>query len=378
MTPEVGLRPWSRRCLVAVLPAWVVSRVLVLGALGVAHLLAKPGRFHGVATAARVRQGLLAWDGGWYFTIADHGYAVAGRESLRFFPLYPLVARLVSQLTGIGQGPSLVLLANVAALAALAVLWCLVAGDLGDVGLAQRTVWLCAVVPAGYCTVLAYADSVLLLAVVATFWLIRSGRWWWAVLPGVAAGAVRPLGILLIVPIGIQWWLDRPRPKSVAPWFSRAAVLLSPLVGAGVYLAWVGSTYGNFWLPYSLQEQSGHRGGLTVPVAALWHDMVNGAHGHHLGSALHLPWVIVAVILVIVAWRRLPVPYAAYATVVVAAALSSSNLDSFERYAFGAFPMALAAATLLRRPTLFRFVVAGLAAVMTGYAVLAFLDLVVP
>ena len=75
------------------------------------------------------------------------------------------------------------------------------------------------------------------------------------------------------------------------------------------------------------------------------------AHGHHLGSAAHIPWVVVSVVLVVLAFRRLPVSYGAFAAAVLVVALASSNLDSFERYALGAFPLVVAASTLtVRRP----------------------------
>ncbi len=85
-----------------------------------------------------------------------------------------------------------------------------------------------------------------------------------------------------------------------------------------------------------------------------------------------------SVVLVVIAFRRLPVSYGAFAVAVLAAALASSNLDSFERYALGAFPLVVAASTLTgRRPV--ELAVLGLSGLaMAGYATLAFLGIVVP
>jgi hypothetical protein len=62
----------------------------------------------------------------------------------------------------------------------------------------------------------------------------------------------------------------------------------------------------------------------------------------------------------------------------LAVSLTSSNLDSFERYALGAFPLIVAASTLTsgRRAEVVVLVLAGVG--MVGYAVLAFLGVVVP
>ena len=108
------------------------------------------------------------------------------------------------------------------------------------------------------------------------------------------------------------------------------------------------------------------------------HDVWQALHGHHLGSALHVPWVLVCIALVVVAWRRLPASYAAFATAVLVVSLSSTNLDSFERYALGAFPLVVAASTLTarRRVEAVVLVLSGLA--MAGYATLAFVGAVVP
>ena len=102
----------------AALPAWAVSRLLVLVSLVAAHLLAGHVRPADPAVRARVAQGLLAWDGGWYRTVAEHGYAAAGREALRFFPLYPLLGRWLGGVPGVGAGVALVVLAEAAALGA--------------------------------------------------------------------------------------------------------------------------------------------------------------------------------------------------------------------------------------------------------------------
>ena len=67
---------------------------------------------------------------------------------------------------------------------------------------------------------------------------------------------------------------------------------------------------------------------------------------HHFGTALHVPWVLLVLVLVVVCWRRLPASYAAFATAVVVVALSGTNLDSFERYALSAFPLVVAGASL--------------------------------
>ncbi len=81
--------------------------------------------------------------------------------------------------------------------------------------------------------------------------------------------------------------------------------------------------------------------------------------------------------LLVIAFWRLPVSYGALAPRSSSSA-DGSNLDSFERYALSAFPLVIAAATLLRsgRVASVTFVLCG--AGMATYAVLAFQGAYVP
>ena len=67
-----------------------------------------------------------------------------------------------------------------------------------------------------------------------------------------------------------------------------------------------------------------------------------------------------------------------FATVVLVVALTGTNLDSFERYALGAFPLVVAAASLTAGRRIERSVLVLAAAGLAGYALLAFLNLSVP
>jgi hypothetical protein len=152
------------------------------------------------------------------------------------------------------------------------------------------------------------------------------------------------------------------------------AAVVAPVVGTSGYLVWVGAQFGDPWLPLRVQQESGHRGGFSLPLAALAHNVASVVRGHHVGSALH----VLCVGLVVVAFRRLPVAYGAFAAAVLVVSLTSSNLDSFERYALGAFPLVIAASLFTARRGVEVAVLVVAAAAMAGYATLAFMGMVVP
>lgn len=365
------------RALVMVVPAWLTTRVLVLASLAIAHATVAELRPGNAGARGIVHQGLLSWDGYWYRRIAAHGYVASGVQSVRFSPAFPLAGRIMGGIPGVGVGAALLIISNLTALAALAALWILVRHDLGDAGLARRSVWLLSLAPAAYTMVLAYADAALLLGSVVTFLAARSGRWWWAAAAGLVAGTVRPVGILLVVPVAIELWSQRSS-ATVPSRAARMSALLAPVVGSGAYLGWVAWQFGDPWLPMRVQLRTGLRGSVTLPFGAMGHNLASAFHGHQLVAASHVLWVVACVVLTVVALRRLPVSYGAFAAVVLVVSLASSNLNSFERYAMGAFPLVVAASTLTsrRRVAIVVLAIAGLS--MVAYSLLAFVGLVVP
>ncbi|MGZ6964552.1 MAG: hypothetical protein ACXVKA_10050, partial [Acidimicrobiia bacterium] len=100
--------------------------------------------------------------------------------------------------------------------------------------------------------------------------------------------------------------------------------------------------------------------------------------GDTIGTGLHVPWLVVALVLVVVCFRPWPVSYGAFAAAAIGSAVISSNLDSFERYSLAAFPLVLVVASLTASRRIERgvFVLSGTA--MTVYALLAFLHTYVP
>lgn len=360
----------------ASLVPFVVARLVVGAALAVARQLAS-GDHLSAAASARVHAGLLGWDAGWYESIAAHGYGGAGHDALRFFPLFPLLARGLAVLPGVSVGAAVVVVANVSALAGTALLVTLVRRETGDDELARRAVWLLSLAPPAFTFVMGYAEGTLLVLAVGTFLALRTRHFVLAAGLGVAAGLTRPLGALLLVPAAVEGLrhLAGTRP---AERVGRAVAVLGPAAGTGAYLAYTGWRYGDAAAPLREQVEGAHHGHLTDPLVTLAHDASYLAHGHHLGEGLHLPWVVVVVALLVVTFRTWPASYGAFALAVVAVALTGSNLDSFERYALSAFPLVLAGARLTADERVLRVVLVLSGCALLGYALLAFTNLSVP
>jgi hypothetical protein len=365
----------------AVVP-FVVARVIVLGALGLAHFIVDRTHPAAPGVGARVHSGLLGWDAGFYETIARVGYHPLGRESLRFFPLVPILTHALAWLPGLDDGAALLVVANVAAFVATALLFVLVRRETGDAVVAQRSLFILSLGPAAFVLVMGYAESTLLCLSIGCFLALRRAgagrqpRFLLAGLLGFAGALTRPVGVFLALVVAVElvrWWVRLDRRQRVAG----LAATVAPLIGLVAFGLWARHEVGDFWAPLSVQLESSHHGGLSDPFVTLFDDAKGLVH-HHVGTALHVPWAVLALGLLVVCWRRLPASYTVFAAGIMAVALAGSNLDSFERYALGAFPLTMAAALVSRRPAVERVVLTLLPAALAGYALLAFLNISVP
>jgi hypothetical protein len=357
---------------------WLTARVITLLALGLAKYEVSHFHITNAKAVLESHDGLLGSDAGWYQTIAAHGYGSLPRSATRFFPLLPLIDRGLSDITSLTVGIASLVITNAASLLLGIGIYALVRFEFKDTVVARRAVWLIMLAPPAFVFVMGYSEALLVLLAVAFFVNIRRGNWWWAGLFGYLAGTARPIGCLLAVPAVIEvirsWRTDR-----WGGWPAKLAAIVSSVAGTVTYLAWVSATYaGGFLEPLKIQQQQAHHGALADPVSTMYHALANLAHGHHIGDALHVPWIGVAAILIVVAFWRLPMSYGAFALCVVVVALSGSNLDSFERYALSAFPLVMAGATLLRSPRIATVAYVLCGAAMALYAVLAFQGAYVP
>lgn len=361
---------------VAWLP-WLTARVITIFSLGLAKYEVKHFHITNAKAVLESHDGLLGSDAGWYQTIAAHGYGALPRSATRFFPLLPLLDRGLHDITSLTVGIASLLIANVAALLLGVGIYALVRSEFQDALLARRAVWLIMLAPPAFVFIMGYSEALLVLLAVAFFITIRRGNWWWAALFGYLAGTARPIGCLLVVPAVIEVARSWPGDR-LSRWPGKVVAIGSSVAGTVTYLGWVSATSGGFLEPLKIQQQQAHHGALTDPVSTISHSLSHLAHGHHIGDGLHVPWIAVAVVLIVVAFWRLPASYGAFAVCVVLVALSGSNLDSFERYALSAFPLVIAAATLLRSPRVAATVYVLSGAAMALYAVLAFQGAYVP
>lgn len=151
---------------------------------------------------------LLRWDSGWYASIVDHGYVVPAESewanNAAFYPLYPLLAKTLT-LSGISTFHALLIVANVAAVAAALLLFKLAREQSGD-----ESAYLCVAAlglfPPSVFLSAGYSEPLALVFVLGCFLLLRRQRLVSAALCAGLALATRSTGIVLVPVILWEVW----------------------------------------------------------------------------------------------------------------------------------------------------------------------------
>ena len=199
------------------------------------------------------------WDTGFYTDIADQGYRFQGIQfpSVAFFPLLPILIRVIRLLTGDTLLSGL-LVANTALLAAVMLLHLLVANEF-DQPIADRAVWYLLIYPASFFGSAIYSESLFLLLSIASLFLARKGRWWAAGVASILGAMTRFMGILLAPLLVVEWLQQRKQRRKVpdtiderkqAPerkspdWTDLVAASLAP-IGTLAYMIYLARQFGD-------------------------------------------------------------------------------------------------------------------------------------
>lgn len=343
--------PW-RTLLVMLIASRLALEVVGLLAVGVlpgpASLPSRNLAYH--APVAAALDVWAAWDSEWYLLIADRGYDVRAYMAERgspydaegtagFLPLYPLLVRLLQPLLGpVGAG---VLVSALALLGAAALLFRLVADEAGGGELGRRA-GIAAVAalllhPMSLFLTAVYAESLFLVLTLAAFVAARRDRFLVAAAAAAGAALTRPFGVLLALPLAIEWWrARRQRPSTVAARWGWAAAG-APVAALAGFMTFLGETLGDPWAYF--ERQSRWRGSMGGPWRAFlrWWETGPQAHGAH-DSTLELTIALICLALLPLAARRLRASSTAYAVLAVLIPLGST-VWSFGRLSLTVFPL---------------------------------------
>jgi hypothetical protein len=190
------------------------------------------------------------WDAQFYVQIAQHGYphgySYTGGQltgnNLAFFPLYPLLIRIVHTLTGLAPATAALVVAWLCAFGAAVVVHRLLR-DLFPERVAGFAVALVFCQPMAVSLWIAYTESLFLLLAAAALLAARRESWLWAGLLTCLAGLTRSTGIAVAAALVVAALLAVRRERRT-DWRMVAGCVLG-CVGMPAYLAWVGLRVGS-------------------------------------------------------------------------------------------------------------------------------------
>ncbi len=334
---------WSQGLRAATL-GWVAARIAVAAGFALAHGLS--GVVHLPDGRLHLDEGLMTWDGTFYRVITQGWYSSAStaEDPARFFPGYPALGRVVEPLVFGNTDLALLLIANVAALAAGVLVWRLAAEAIGDSRVAVRAAWMVAIIPAANVMVFAYTESLMLLLVAAGLLALHRRRPGWAAMAGLAAGALRPSGVLMGVPAAIEAWqwyrnTGQRRLSEIIAW---SGAVIAPAVGLAGALWVVSRPEGDLLASYRIQRQL--RDGFRDPLTRLAQAGVDFAQGH-FHDLYNVAFAVgFAVLFVVAVRRRQPLSWLGLMAITWVVAVGANNMDSVGRYCLVAAPFTIALA----------------------------------
>jgi Dolichyl-phosphate-mannose-protein mannosyltransferase len=204
---------------------------------------------------------LLSFDGRWYTMLAAQGYGQSGiveangvpdNYRLAFFPLYPMVIRLVSRATGMPVEAAAIV---VSVLASIAAAWALYA--IGErlygrrVGVLLAAAW--ALVPEGVTEHAGFTESLFTALAAWALYAVLVRQWVVAGCLVAIAGLTRPTAVALVGTVGLAALVAIVRRRD--GWEPYVAVLVCP-IGYVAYLLYAGSRLGRADGFFDLQRNS--------------------------------------------------------------------------------------------------------------------------
>lgn len=291
------------------------------------------------------------WDTGWYLGIAANGYSAIpdallnNQANYAFFPLYPLLMRLLSfdnnniYLTGI-------IISNICLLISCIFLYCLTDLD-GDRDIAIRSVKYMIVFPTAFILSGVFTESLFLALALACFYYARKGNWFLVGLLGFFLSLTRSLGVFIILPVLYEYLKSKPIGRDIF-------FLLMIPVGLLLFMACNYCLTGDLLAFMHIQSEWGRS--LANPL----HTLYNGLIGS--GNANIFPglFAIISLSMLILFYTKIRFSYWIFGMYSVIIPLLS-GLYSMPRITLVIFPLFILLARLTKQSDLDQMLVIFLA-----------------
>ena len=334
--------PPVRALLLAALAALLSRAAVDLLAWGMMRAMGIPGGFSASLDALWNH-----WDTRHYIGIAQEGYTSVGDERLRlvFFPLYPLLMRLLSPLTGGSVFLAGMLISRLCAMGCAALLYELAYRTYGARE-ARLAVAYFLLSPMSVFLNCCYTEALFLLLTLGAMVLLRRGHPWLAALCGMGSALTRMPGVIVAGLMLIALLAELPRRgPDVRRITGCAGQMLLVFAGLLIYWAinWAVTGDPLMYMTYQKEnwfQEPGTFWGSTANTA--YYAITDfGQDDWFFSWGAQLAAMLAVYVLLALRADALPFDLAAYSFVYVAVVLSPTWLLSGPRYLYALAPLPL-------------------------------------
>lgn len=275
------------------------------------------------------------WDSAWYLDIAEKGYYLRGegkQANVVFFPLYPMLVRLVGYLTNGNLVLAGWIVSSVFLALAVAMLTRLTQEFHADVEPTRPALFLLTFPTAFYLNAV-YTESLFLFLSLAVVFFALKRNFILAGACAALASATRVAGVFLFVVLVVEF-------AQAYGWRALFTVRVWPLALAPIGITafflhhWI--VFGDFFLYLQVQKTFGRDF-----KSDLEEYLVIRNHPDLVHTVLDLSFTLLAIVFAIMALRRFRLSYGLYMLVSLAVALSTGTALGIARYAMVMFPIYL-------------------------------------
>ncbi|MFF8269550.1 hypothetical protein ACF059_19470 [Streptomyces sp. NPDC016562] len=301
-----------------------------------------------------------SWDSVWYLGIAANGYGrtvmspspLTGtgfvQSDYAFFPLYPALIRIVSEILPGGLVPAGLLVAWVSAAVAAVGIYRVGEQVIGPrAGLLLVGLW--AALPHAVVLTLVYTEPLLAAFAAWALYALLRGRWLWAAGLAVLAGLTRPTGLAVAAAVSAMALYTILARRSRAPevWL---AGLLAP-VGWAAYVVAVGTKvqdpFGGY---FAVQRNWGSRFDFGGGALRSAEQVLTGGHVPLATTVTVVLLAVAGLLAMLLVLDRTPLPLLAYTAILMVITYGGAGFfESKPRFLLPAFPLLLPLAAVMAR-----------------------------
>ena len=273
------------------------------------------------------------WDSAWYLDVAQHGYIyrrVQQLSNIVFFPLYPLLIKFVAYFILLGNYALAGWILSIIFLLLASFYLSKLVQEFHKKIDWQLPLMFLLIFPTAFFLNGIYTESLFLFLSIASFYYTLKKNYWLAGLFGLLSSLTRITGVLLFIPLIWEYCASR----KVREWFS-AQILPIFLVPLGTFCFFLFHylKFGDFKLFLKVEDWWGRSFSINKEHFQLL------THPATVNFMIDSLFVIFAIIITILVFKKLRVSYGLYMVATLLVALSTGTFMSIGRYILVLFPM---------------------------------------